>query len=112
MSGPISAGDGATQTQTSKSFGLVRAEYSALDDLAADECAFAVHRRSCRMRHRTFANALLTILLDVMRRGLAVTAEALDPATVDEIGACVSARLTRALDAWPTGKTSSRLQLS
>ena len=65
--------------------GLIRASYVGLDELVADPDAFAVvplelQRLSPENRRRA-----LIILLDTLRRGLAVTADALDPAMVDVI---------------------------
>ncbi len=63
--------------------GLVRAYYLSLDELAADNDAF--DQAPVELRHAdpgTRAEALRE-LLDTMRRGLAVTADALDPATVE-----------------------------
>jgi hypothetical protein len=67
--------------------GLLRAEYLALDDLAMDAAAFAGAPSALRDAPPDIRKRALTILLDVMRRGLAVTTEVLNPATIDEIGA-------------------------
>ena len=64
--------------------GLVRAEYISLDDLAADADAFANAPPELRQADSATRRSILLLLLDTMRRGLAVTAEALDPATVEE----------------------------
>jgi Lhr-like helicase len=65
--------------------GLVQAVYVGLEELANDSTVFAsappeVARLSPEKRKQA-----LTIVLDTLRRGLAVTADALDPATVDTI---------------------------
>jgi Lhr-like helicase len=65
--------------------GLLRAVYVGLDELAQDQDAFAgapadVARLSPEMRKQA-----LTVVLDTLRRGLAITADALDPAMVDVI---------------------------
>lgn len=63
--------------------GLLKAHYVSLEDLAADDDAFEgapTELRSADVETRTRA---LRELLDTMRRGLAVTADALDPAVVE-----------------------------
>jgi hypothetical protein len=65
--------------------GLIRAVYVGVDELVADPDAFSsaapeVLRLSPEKRRQA-----LLILLDTLRRGLAVTADALDPAMVDII---------------------------
>jgi len=65
--------------------GLIRAAYLGLDELVADPDAFtSVPPELQRLSPDKRRNALV-ILLDTLRRGLAVTADALDPAMVDII---------------------------
>ena len=62
--------------------GLVRAEYVSLDELAADDGAFAnapPELRTASTRQRAAKRSV--DLLDHLRHGLAITADALDPAT-------------------------------
>jgi superfamily II DNA/RNA helicase len=63
--------------------GLVHAEYLSLDDLAADDSAFADAPPELKNADSTMRGQALFILLETMRRGLAVTADALDPSTVE-----------------------------
>ncbi len=65
--------------------GLVRADYVALDELAADDSAFTSAPPELRTAAAETRARALTILLDHLRHGLAITADALDPATVDGI---------------------------
>lgn len=65
--------------------GLVRAEYVSLDDLAQDEEAFANAPPELKTADPTTRRHALHIVLDALRRGLAVTADALDPSTVEAI---------------------------
>lgn len=65
--------------------GLVRAEYLGLDDLAKDADAFTSAPDELRLVDPTIRKAVLTELLDHLRQGLAVTADALDPATVEMV---------------------------
>lgn len=67
--------------------GLVRADYLALDDLAADDAAFDAAPPELRSAAPETRRRALTILLDAMRRGLAVATEALEPTTLQEVGA-------------------------
>ena len=62
--------------------GLVRAEYVSLDELAEDDAAFAMRHRNCALQTGDKSAALVK-LLTILRHGLAVTADALDPATVE-----------------------------
>jgi Lhr-like helicase len=63
--------------------GLVRAEYLSLVDLAADDDAFADAPPELQHADPDTRRSALLILLDAMRRGLAITADALDPTTVE-----------------------------
>ncbi|MGH7103998.1 MAG: DEAD/DEAH box helicase [Acetobacteraceae bacterium] len=62
---------------------LIHAEYPALDELAADEAAFAEAPEVLRNAPPGQRREALEILLDELRRGLAVTADALAPAAVE-----------------------------
>ena len=65
--------------------GLIRAVYVGVDELVADPDAFSsASPEVLRLSPEKRRQALL-ILLDTLRRGLAVTADALDPAMVDII---------------------------
>ncbi len=65
--------------------GLIRAEYVGLDELVADpEAFFRAVPEVLSLSPEKRRQALL-ILLDALRRGLAVTADALDPAMIDII---------------------------
>jgi Lhr-like helicase len=66
--------------------GLVRAEYLSLDELAADEDAFAKAPDELRRATAETRAKLLRELLEHLRHGLAVTADALDPGTVEATG--------------------------
>ena len=63
--------------------GLVRADYVALDELSSDDEAFA--DAPPELKHATVEKRreALFVLLDTLRRGLAVTADALDPTTLE-----------------------------
>jgi hypothetical protein len=65
--------------------GLVRAEYVSLRDLAEDEEAFEAAPPELRLASKEKRQEALRILLDHLRLGLAVTAEALDPDTAESI---------------------------
>jgi hypothetical protein len=65
--------------------GLVSAEYVSLDDLAADDAAFINAPPELRLAKPETRRAALVELLTHLRHGLAVTADALDPATVESI---------------------------
>jgi superfamily II DNA/RNA helicase len=65
--------------------GLVRAEYLSVDDLAADNAAFADAPPELRLATPDKRKIALTELLTHMRQGLAITADALDPASVDSV---------------------------
>jgi Lhr-like helicase len=65
--------------------GLIRADYLALDELSADDSAFATAPPELRGAHpKTRRKALLT-LLEHLRHGLAVTTDALDPLNVEAL---------------------------
>lgn len=66
--------------------GLVSAEYISVDELAADESAFAKAPPELRQATPKIRKRVLMIMLDVMRQGLAVTTEALDPTALEEMG--------------------------
>jgi hypothetical protein len=63
--------------------GLVRAHYVGLDELAGDDAAFENGPVVLRGATPDQRKKALLVLLDTLRRGLAVTADALDPAEVD-----------------------------
>ena len=63
--------------------GLVGADYLSLDELAADDETFADSPPELKRATAAVRKRALFILLDTMRRGLAVTADALDAATVE-----------------------------
>lgn len=65
--------------------GLVRAEYPGLDELAEDDEAFCDAPDVLRAASPDLRRKLLHILLDTMRRGLAVATEALERQNVDAI---------------------------
>ena len=65
--------------------GLVSANYVAVDELSADDDAFAAAPLELRRLPAEFKKRALMILLDTLRRGLAVTADALDPGAIDMI---------------------------
>jgi Lhr-like helicase len=73
--------------------GLVRAHYVGLDELAADEAAFENGPVELRVATADQRKEALLILLDTLRRGLAVTADALEPAEVDSIANASRQRL-------------------
>jgi Lhr-like helicase len=80
--------------------GLLQASYLSLEDLAADQEAFATAPAALRFASPEKRLRALTILLDAMRKGLAVTTEWLSRTTVDEIGAA-SRQILR--DPWTLG---------
>src|SRR5437879_11683599 len=63
--------------------GLIRAEYLSLDDLAADDAAFAKAPPELRNETPEVRKAALSVLLTHLRQGLAITADALDPANIE-----------------------------
>jgi len=66
--------------------GLVRADYISLDELAEDDAAFNGAPPELRNATPTKRREALFILLETLRRGLAITTDALDPAEVEAIG--------------------------
>lgn len=77
--------------------GLVKTHYVSLEDLAADEEAFAAAPTELRHADAETRAKALRELLDTMRRGLAVTADALDPVVVE---ATASAARQSLRDPW------------
>jgi Lhr-like helicase len=63
--------------------GLLKAHYVSLEDLAADDDAFEGAPTELRHADAETRTRALRELLDTMRRGLAVTADSLDPAVVE-----------------------------
>src|SRR6266404_3256133 len=63
--------------------GLVRAHYVGLDELAADHAAFENGPVELRVATSDQRRQALLIILETLRSGLAVTADALEPAEVD-----------------------------
>jgi Lhr-like helicase len=63
--------------------GLIHAEYVSLDELAADEGAFVASPPELRLAPPETRKAALAALLTHLRHGLAITADALDPGTVE-----------------------------
>ena len=77
--------------------GLVRAHYVGLDELAADDAAFESGPVALRAATPDQRREALLILLDTLRRGLAVTADALEP---DEVDAVANASRQRLREPW------------
>jgi Helicase conserved C-terminal domain len=73
--------------------GLVRAHYVGLEELAADQAAFESGPAALRVATPDQRKQALRVLLDTLRRGLAVTADALEPAEVDAIANASRQRL-------------------
>jgi Lhr-like helicase len=65
--------------------GLVRAEYPSLDELEEDDAAFADSGPKLRAATAEQRKKALRLLLDHLRRGLAVTTDALDAANVEAV---------------------------
>lgn len=65
--------------------GLIRASYVGLDELVSDADAFSSAAPEIQYLSPDKRKQVFTILLDALRHGLAVTADALDPAMVDVI---------------------------
>jgi hypothetical protein len=86
--------------------GLVRADYVGLDELAADEAAFENGPVELRGASTDQRRQALIILLDTLRRGLAVTADALDPGRGRRCCQCFPAEASRALVDLFTGTPS------
>ena len=66
--------------------GLVRADYLSLDELAADDEAFASAPPELRTAPPQMRREVLRLLLDHLRHGLAITADSLDPTNVEALG--------------------------
>jgi Lhr-like helicase len=81
--------------------GLLQVRYLSLHELAADQEAFETAPAELRLAPPEKRLSALTILLDTMRKGLAVTTESLARATVEEIGAASRQRLR---DPWTLGQ--------
>ena len=77
--------------------GLITAEYVGIEDLAADEAMFADAPEPLRSASPETRLRALRVLLDGLRTGLAVTADALEPATVE---ATANASRQRLRDPW------------
>jgi helicase-like protein len=73
--------------------GLVRARYVGLDELAADDAAFENGPVTLRAATPSQRRQALLILLDTLRRGLAVTADALEPSEVESVASASRQRL-------------------
>jgi Lhr-like helicase len=65
--------------------GLVRVDYLALDELAADDGVFAEGPAELRKASPVIRRKALQILLDHLRQGLAITTDALDSANADAL---------------------------
>lgn len=65
--------------------GLVRASYVGLDDLAADDDAFASAPLDLRNSSPDIRRKALRELLDHLRQGLAITTDALEQASIDAV---------------------------
>lgn len=65
--------------------GLVRAEYSGLEELAADEELYAGAPPELRLASAETRRRALFVLLEALRNGLAVTSDALDSGTVETV---------------------------
>lgn len=66
--------------------GLIRADYLSLDELAADNEAFADAPPPLRTATLDTRRKALSLLLDHLRQGLAITTDALDSANVEALG--------------------------
>jgi hypothetical protein len=73
--------------------GLIRAQYVGLDELAADDAAFENGPVELRVATPDQRRRALLVLLEALRSGLAVTADALEPAEVDAIANASRQRL-------------------
>jgi Lhr-like helicase len=80
--------------------GLVCAQYVGLDELSSDQDAFSDAPVELRRLTPQLRSLALTIVLDTLRRGLAVTADAIDPAMVDIISTAARQTLR---DPWSIG---------
>jgi Lhr-like helicase len=66
--------------------GLLRAEYLSIDELANDDAAFSDAPPEIRNATPEKRRQALIELLTYMRQGLAITADALEPASVESVG--------------------------
>ncbi len=66
--------------------GLFSAQYLALDELAEDDAAFQTAPEVLRLASAGTRRSALSELFHTLRRGLAVTTEALDPIKLEELG--------------------------
>ena len=73
--------------------GLVRAHYVGLNELAADDAAFETGPVVLRAATPDQRKEALRVLLDTLRRGLAVTADALEPTEVEAVANASRQRL-------------------
>jgi len=73
--------------------GLVRAHYVGLDELAADDAAFEGGPQELHAATPDQRKNALCVLLDTLRRGLAVTAEMLEPSEVESLANASRQRL-------------------
>src|SRR5713101_5149261 len=73
--------------------GLIRAHYVGLDELAADDATFENGPVELRVATPDQRRRALLVLLEAPRSGLAVTADALEPAEVDAIANASRQRL-------------------
>lgn len=73
--------------------GLVRAQYVGLDELSADDAAFEAGPAELRAATPEKRRRALLVLLESLRTGLAVTADALERAEVDSIANASRQRL-------------------
>jgi Lhr-like helicase len=73
--------------------GLVRADYIGLEELADDDAAFETGPAVLRAATPDQRKQALRTLLDTLRRGLAVTADVLDPGEVDAVANASRQRL-------------------
>jgi len=80
--------------------GLVRAEYLSLDELAADDAEFASASEPLRNADVASRKEALRRLLDTLRGGLAISAEALEPTSLD---ALANASRQALRDPWAIG---------
>ncbi len=64
---------------------LVTTRYLSVEELAADGSMFASAPEELRDASAGVRQKALTVLLDTLRQGLAITAEALDPASIDMV---------------------------
>ncbi len=80
--------------------GLIRADYLSLDELAADEAEFASASDVLRNADATTREEALRRLLDALRGGLAISAEVLEPTSLD---ACANASRQALRDPWAIG---------